>query len=214
MKKRFLSLFLLAAILGTGSISACLSNQDQVVDEPMGQDVTPEARDGPLLLNGDFSDGVSDWDVPYGRLVHSSEHFYSPPGGGILITNDTSGSLGFRANFGQCIDLRKFMEQATEITGDIKLVVEAAVKTDSKITEATLTGIFVDDNRCGTGHVGSFEPENLTGNQEYMIISSSAPVPDDAKSLHIFISALGADKTARLFIDEVRLYSPELDHSN
>jgi len=198
-------------------LSACTSpvngNVDQIVtiDPDVDKKDDEYQWDGSLVLNGHFSEDVSGWEVPYGRLIHSSEYFYSPPGGAVAITNDTGGSLGYRSSFGQCIDLRRFLEIARAEVSEINLVIEVAVKTDPNITEAILNGIFVNDNRCGTGHVGNFERVNLESFQDYAIIKSSSPVPDEAKSLHIFITALGADETARLFIDEVRLYSSELD---
>ena len=149
--------------------------------------------------------------MPYGKLVHSSDYFYSLPGGAIAITNNTGGSLGYQSSFGQCIELRGFLEIARAEFSEINLVIELAVKVDENITEAISNGIFVNDNRCGTGHVGNFKRVNLENIQDYAIIKSLSPVPDAVKSLHIFITAIGADETARLFIDEVRIYSSELD---
>ena len=211
MRRHYFFVILLLGLLGFGTITACTSSRDLKDEIQVEQVINTQEWDGSLVLNGHFSEDVTEWEVPYGALIHSSEVFYSPPGGAIAITNDTGGSLGYKSSFGQCIDLRRFLEIARAEVSEINLVIELAVKTDPNITEAILNGIFVNDNRCGTGHVGNFERVNLESFQDYAIIKSSSPVPDEAKSLHIFITAIGADETARLFIDEVRLYSPELD---
>lgn len=172
---------------------------------------TEDPWNGVLIENGDFIADVSAWDVPYGKLEHSFESYFSAPGGGIAITNDTSGSVGFRTSFGQCVDLRKLLEASENQSSTLLLELSAVLRTGSKITEITLDGIFLKDTRCGTGHVGSFDRILLESIPDWTEIKTAAIVPETAKSLHVFFSAVGIDESARFYIDDVILVSPELE---
>ena len=160
-----------------------------------------------ILANSGFDNGVGDWDRPYGSLSHTKTNFHTGPGAGRLTTSDFSGFMEYRGNIGQCIDLTDYLDQWPVINGDMHMVLEAYLRPGEDIYRVTLNGIFIDDTRCGTGHMSSFDIPALEGSDDWFLLSGDAVIPDTARSIHVFISANGATDTAEVLIDDVRAYA-------
>ena len=160
-----------------------------------------------ILTNSSFDTGVGGWDRPYGTLSHTKASFHTGPGAARLTTCDSSGFIEYRGNIGQCIDLTDYLGQWPVIDGDMHMVLGAYLLPGEDLYRATLNGIFIDDNHCGTGHVGSFDIPALEGGDDWVLLIGDAPIPDTAQSIHVFISASGATDTAEVLIDDVRAYA-------
>ena len=108
-------------------------------------------------------------------------------------------------------DRKKLIKYSEKQGLDPTLELHAALKSGPKITEITIDGIFSDDFRCGPDHVGNLEGIRLENIPEWIEVKRTAVVPEGARSLHIFFTASGLDDTARLYIDQVDLFSPEME---
>jgi hypothetical protein len=159
-----------------------------------------------ILTNGGFESGVGGWDRSYGSLSHTRSDYHTGPGAGRLTASDPSGFSEYRGNIGQCIDLTEYLDQWPMIDGDMYMTLEAYLRPGEDIYRTTLNGIFIDDTRCGTGHVGSFDIPALEGAYDWILLVGDAVIPDSARSIHVFISTSGANDTAEVLIDDVRAY--------
>ena len=165
---------------------------------------------GPLVvLNGGFDSGIGGWDIPYGILNQITSDYHTGPGAARLQTSDFSGLIDYRGNVGQCIDLSDFLDDWPVIEGLKYMTLEAYLRTGPDITNVSLNGIFLDDNRCGTGQAGFFDFPPIDNSQEWVKVSGTTIKPETARSLHVFINASGATDTASVLIDDIRAYATD-----
>ncbi len=164
-----------------------------------------------FIQNGGFDSNILHWEQPYGLLSHTTDEFYTEPGAAQVITN-SSGSSDFLGTFGQCIDLRDKLENWPKTAGNLTLVIEAYLKTDENIDYASLNAIFSRERGCGSTHLGSISPPKVSGNQDWTKVSETIAVPDKSTSLHVFVWASGISNSAKVFVDDIRVY-PKMDES-
>ena len=97
------------------------------------------------VLNSGSDDGIQHLEQPYVVLKHNSFDFCNGPGAAQLTTNSSTGFLGFRGRFVQCIALQSIMTEWPEFKGQSYMVLEGYLRPDQEITNVSLNGIFLDD---------------------------------------------------------------------
>jgi hypothetical protein len=177
--------------------------------------ITPiEMLSGPqIIMNSSFDSGTKNWERPYGKLAHTTREYYTPPSAARLSTTDETGFLDYQGSFGQCIDLSGFLEDWPVINDQKYMTLEAFLHPDAEISNITVNGIFSEDTRCGTGHVGYFEIPSLEGNLDWTNVSSTTAIPVSANSLHVFVNASGTSGQATVLIDDIRAYPSDPAHN-
>ena len=164
-----------------------------------------------VVKNGGFDSDTGYWDLPYGTLRRTTSEYNTGPGAAQLITSDSDGLGDYRGTFGQCIDLRDELGDWYELDGQKHLTLEAHLKTDASIASVTLHGIFLEDARCRITHVGQLPLQEVSGSQDWTKVSTSAVVPDTAKSLHVFVWATGLNNSAAVYVDDIWAYPSSPD---
>ncbi|MGD8969522.1 MAG: choice-of-anchor Q domain-containing protein, partial [Anaerolineae bacterium] len=177
----------------------------ETADLPTTAASTPAcAQGGGIVQNGGFDSDVSDWEKPYGRLLHTTSEYNSAPGAAQLVTSHSSDSLEQLGTFGQCIDLGAQLEGWPEVDGREQALVEVYLKTDANIVSASLNVIFLSGGRCTGEHVGQLYPGPVAGGQDWTRVSGTMAVPDTAKSLHVFVWATGVDDSGTVYVDDIQ----------
>lgn len=166
---------------------------------------TPACAQGEgIVQNGGFDSDTSDWEKPYGRLVHTTSEYNSAPGAAELVTSHASDSLEHLGTFGQCIDLGAQLDGWPKADGRKHALVEAYLKTDANIVSASLNAVFLSGSRCTGEHVGQLYPGSVVGDQDWTRVSETIALPDTAKSLHVFVWATGIDDSGTVYVDDIQ----------
>lgn len=159
-----------------------------------------------LVKNGSFDKNTALWEIPYGTLRYTESEYHTEPGAAYLTTSDATNKPDYRGSIGQCINLSAQLDHWPDEGGQKHLAIEAYLQTDTNITSATLNGILSDDSRCGTGHVGRLTTPDLSGGQDWIRVLATINIPDAARSIHLFVWAIGKSDSAAVYVDDVRIY--------
>jgi hypothetical protein len=118
------------------------------------------------------------------------------------VTSGNSGSGEHIATIGQCIDL----EEHPALAPGEALIVQASVKMDAGLATLSLNTLFSDDTRCGSDHVGELGSTSLTEAVSWAVMQMTVEIPQQARSLHLFLWASGEGAADRIWLDDIYGY--------
>jgi hypothetical protein len=162
---------------------------------------------GPQLIrNSSFDADVNAWEQRIGRLRHSAAIYLTAPGAAQVTTTEEQGLSEYRAVFGQCVDLDSALESWPAAGGERLLTLAYHVKTDAEVTQVGLTALFFEEAGCGGTQLDALGPPAIAGNRDWTSTAVTGAIPETAKSVDVFITAVGTTESATVYVDDVQLY--------
>ncbi len=162
-----------------------------------------------LIYNSSLDSSKKSWSQRSGKLAHTTSHYYTTPGAGLIITSE-AGNVGVT---GQCIDLQEKIAEWPTTDAGKEITFSAYLSTDENVDEASLLIIFHqgDCKHEDQLHVqvGTLNSTSLIGAQDWTLLSTTGIIPEDAMSVDMIIRGTGLTNDGRIYFDDVRTYLPE-----
>jgi hypothetical protein len=161
---------------------------------------------GQIIINSGFDSNTNSWNARYGTFSHSTDVKLFGSGAARLITADQDARGDYFGLFGQCVNLDSQLEGWPTIEEGYPITIEAHIRPGIDTFAISLSATFHEAADCGgSGPIGSFT-KSLAGKNDWTKLIITGEIPDESKSIDVFITAYGSTGTTTVYIDEVRAF--------
>jgi hypothetical protein len=167
---------------------------------------TPTLAPGQIDLRGGFEGGLGPWEERIGSRVIARTVYHSGTGALQVIADEVNSRGDYTAISGQCVDLSGLLADWPLVNGERHITVEGYFKTDAKVASLSFGLTFHESTQCAGGAPLAPSSQSIEGGMDWTQVVVYGSIPENAKSVDIFMVLVGMDSSATMYVDDILAY--------